>query len=100
MDWSSVGVQTISALTPIVVMVALWAVKLGWAKVPASLVVFAAPVLGMLANFGLNYLAGHQAADPAVAAALGALAVFLRELISTLATKGVTGPISTTKISF
>lgn len=29
MDWSNVGVEAIVALTPVVVMVLLWALKLG-----------------------------------------------------------------------
>lgn len=100
MDWKDVGVQAITAITPVATLVLLWAVKLLWEKIPASVVLFAAPVVGLLVNFGVSYLSGHQSADPVVAAALGALAVFLRELGSTLATKGVSGSVTPTKLGF
>lgn len=97
MDWKDVGVQAITAITPVATLVLLWLAKLGWEKIPASAVLFAAPVAGLAINFALNYLTGHPASDPVVAAGLGALAVFLRELGSTLATKGVSGSVSVTK---
>jgi hypothetical protein len=100
MDWSSVGVQAITAITPVATLVLLWAVKLAWEKIPASIVLFAAPVVGLLLNFGISYISGHPASDPVLAAALGALAVFLRELATTLGTKGMTGSVSVTKGMF
>ncbi len=100
MDWKDVGVQAITAITPVATLVLLWLVKIGWEKIPASVVIFAAPVVGIAINFGLNYITGHPSADPVIAAALGALAVFLRELGSTLASKGLGGPVTPTKISF
>lgn len=100
MDWKDIGVQAINALTPVLVLVLVWAAKLGWSKIPASVVLFAAPVIGIAVNFALNYISGHPAADPVVAAALGALAVFLREVGSTLVTKGVSGSVTPTKLSF
>lgn len=100
MDWKDVGVQAITAITPVATLVFLWLVKLGWSKIPASIVLFAAPVVGMLANFALNYVSGHPSGDPLIAALLGTAAVFLRELVSTLAAKGVSGSITPTKFTF
>lgn len=101
MDWSAVAVQAVTALTPVLVLVLLWGAKLVWSKVPASLVLIAAPILGMLINFGAGWLTGHQGDfSPLVAAILGALATFLRELGTTIQTKGMNGPVSVTKIMF
>ena len=100
MDWKDIGVQAINALTPVVVLVLVWALKLAWSKVPASIVLFAAPVLGVLVNFALQYIAGHPAADPVVAASLGLLATTLREWLTTFGSKGVSGSVTPTKLSF
>jgi len=92
-----VGTNAIVALTPVLSVVVLWVLKLAWSKVPASIVLFAAPVVGMLIEFGLSYVGGHPSANPLVAAALGALSVYLREFASTVASKGFTGPVTVTK---
>lgn len=99
-DFKAVGANAIAALTPVLGVVVLWGLKVAWSKVPASIVLFAAPVVGMLLNYGLSYLAGHPAGDPLAAAALGMLAVYLREFGSTLASKGLAGPITPTKFTF
>lgn len=100
MDWSNVGVEAITALTPVAVMVLLWGLKLLWSKVPASVVLFAAPILGIAVNFGLNYLSSHPPQNVFVAALAGLFATVLREWISTFTTKGVSGPVSVSKVSF
>lgn len=100
MDWNDVAVQFVVAVTPVLTMVALWGLKLAWSKIPASIVLFAAPVAGIVLNFALNYLLGHPPASPVVAALLGALAVVIREFISTLSTKGLSGSVSVTKGMF
>ena len=99
-DFKSLGAQAILALTPVLGVVILWGLKVAWSKIPASIVLFAAPVLGIVVNYGIAYLTGHVPADPVAAAALGALAVYLREFASTLATKGITGAITPTKLTF
>lgn len=99
-DLKAVGANAIAALTPVLGVVVLWALKVAWSKVPASIVLFAAPVVGILLNYGLSYLAGHAPGDPLAAAALGMLAVYLREFGSTLATKGFAGGVSITKAMF
>jgi hypothetical protein len=99
MDWTLVGVNAITALTSVVVMVGVWALKLAWDKIPASVVLFVTPVLGIAVNFGLSYLASHPPQSVLVAAAAGLFATVLREWWSTLATKGLSGPVSVTKLS-
>lgn len=97
MDWTSVGVDAITALTSVVVMVGVWALKLAWSKVPASVVLFATPVLGIVVNFGLSYLASHQPQSVIVAALAGLFATVIREWWSTLATKGLSGGVTPSK---
>lgn len=97
MDWEKVGVDAIVALTPVATFVLVWLLKLAWSKVPASIVLFAAPVVGVLVNFGLSYLVGHPPSSLLVAALLGIVATSLREWLSTFQEKGLAGPISQTK---
>jgi membrane-associated phospholipid phosphatase len=99
-DIKAVGVAAITGLTPVLSVLVLWALKVAWSKIPASIVLFAAPVVGMLINYATSYLTGHVPTDPLAAAALGALAVYLREFGSTLAAKGFAGAITPTKLSF
>lgn len=99
-DLKAVGANAIAALTPVLGVVVLWGLKVAWSKVPASIVLFAAPVVGMLLNYGLSYLSGHVPVDPLAAAALGMLSTYLREWGSTLASKGLSGPITPTKFTF
>ena len=100
MDWTSVAVDLILAVTPVLTMVLLWGLKVAWSKVPGSAVVFLAPVLGIVINFALNWYQGHPVANPVIAAAAGMLAIALREFISTLSTKGVSGSVTITKGMF
>jgi len=99
-DFRAVGVNAIAALTPVLGVVVLWGLKLAWSKIPASILVFAAPVLGIVVNYVVSYLAGHVPSDPLAAAALGALAVYLREFATTIQTKGLSGPITPTRFGF
>lgn len=97
MDWQAVGVDAITALTSVVVMVGVWALKLAWSKIPASAVLFATPVLGIAVNYGLSYLSAHPPQGVLVAALSGLFATVIREWWSTLATKGLSGPTTATK---
>lgn len=101
MDWTNVGVQLIVAVTPVATLVILWLLKMAWAKIPASFVLFLTPVVGIVVNFGLSWYSGHEGSfSPLVAAALGMLATVLREWITTLQTKGISGVTTPTKASF
>lgn len=96
-DFKKLAAEAITALVPIFTVAVLWVVKLAWSKIPAAVVVFAAPVVGILGNFLLSWVTGQQASDPVVAALLGAAGTYLREVLSTLATKGLGGGITVTK---
>ena len=97
MDWTQVAVDLVLAVTPVVTFVLLWALKNAWAKVPASVVLFLSPVLGIAVNFALNWYSGHPLSSPIGAAVAGLLAVVLREFISSLSTKGISGSVTVTK---
>jgi hypothetical protein len=99
MDWNVVGMDAITALTSVAVMVGVWALKLAWGKIPASFLLFATPILGIAINYGLGYLTAHPPANVLVAALAGLFATVIREWWSTLATKGLNGPASVTKAS-
>lgn len=99
-DVKKAGLDAITALTPIVGLFVLWALKLAWSKVPASIILIAGPMLGIALNYGLAYMTNHPAGDPVLAAFLGAVATWLREFGSTVVSKGMAGPVSTTKLSF
>lgn len=96
-DMSALAVAAIVALTPVLSVLVLWGLKIVWAKIPASWMFVASPVVGLLINFALNWIAGNAANfSPVVASILGALAVYLREFLSTLATKGLLSPVTKT----
>jgi hypothetical protein len=99
-DLKAVGVAAINALIAPLSVLVLWGLKLAWSKIPASVVLFAAPIVGMAINYATSYLTGHVPTDPLAAAGLGALAVYLREFGSTLAAKGFAGAITPTKFTF
>jgi hypothetical protein len=96
MNWEDIGLQAITALTPVLTFVIVWLLKMAWSKIPASIVLFAAPVVGILVNFALSYLAGHQPSSLLLAALLGVLATSLREWLTTFQSKGLTGAVSQT----
>lgn len=96
-DFKLMAAQAITALVPIFTVAVLWGAKLAWSKIPAAVVVFAAPVVGILGNFLLSWLTGQQTSDPVVAALLGMAGTYLREILSTIATKGFSGGITVTK---
>ena len=101
MDWNSVAVQAVTALTPVVTLVAVWLLKLAWSKLPAAWIFVVTPIFGTMANFALSWLAGHAGDYSAlVGAVLGLFAVVLREFITTLQAKGVSGAVTETKIMF
>lgn len=97
MDWNNVAVMAITALTPVLSFVAVWALKLAWAKVPASWLFAAAPIAGMALNFVMTKLAGPDVQfTPIIAALAGLGAIVIREFLSTIQAKGVMGAVSTT----
>lgn len=87
MDWQAWGVQAIQALVPVVTVVLVWGAKKGIPKLPRV----ALPVIAMALGFGvdafLSYIAGHTF-TPVVGALLGASAVWLREIVSTVREHG------------
>jgi hypothetical protein len=100
-DLAAVGVAAIAALTPVLSGLVLWYAKILWSKVPASIVLLAAPLMGVAVNYLLSWLSGHSGDfSPLAAAALGMLATWLREFISTVASKGLNGSVSVTKAMF
>lgn len=97
MDWMNVAVMAITALTPVLSFVAVWALKLAYSKIPAAWLFVAAPLAGTVVNYGLKWISGHtDSYNAVIAALLGLLAVVLREFITTVQTKGFLGPVSTT----
>lgn len=99
-DPKKAGADAILALTPIVGVFVIWALKLAWSKVPASALLVAGPVLGIGINYALTYLAGHPPADLVLGALAGAVATWIREFGNTLVTKGALGATTPTKLSF
>ena len=96
MDWTNVAVLAIAALTPVVSMVAIWALKLAWSRIPAAWIFIVAPLVGILGNYLLSWLGNQAPANAILGAVLGLLAVVLREFLSTLQAKGINGPVSRT----
>ena len=99
-DLKQVAVDSINALITPLTVVVLWALKTLWGKIPASLVLFLAPVVGMALNFALAKLASNPPADPVIAALLGAVGTYGREFLDTVINKGFAGSITTTKLNF
>lgn len=96
-DITQVGIAAITALTPVLSGLVLWVLKAAWSKIPASMVLIAAPIVGIAVNFATAYIASHPPTSLLLAAALGALSVYLREFASTIQTKGWVGEVSATK---
>jgi len=99
-DLKGAGAQAILALIPVTTLFVVWGFKSLLNKIPAAFVIFAVPVIGMALNYGIAYLIGHPPADPLMAAVFATLATYARELVTTLSTKGLAGPISVTKLNF
>lgn len=99
-DLKAVAVDAINALIAPLTLVVLWGLKTLWKKIPASLVLFLGPAVGVAINFGLSYLGNHPPADPVVAALLGAVSTWAREFLDTVISKGFTGPVTLTKLNF
>lgn len=97
-DPKAAGAQAILALTPILGLFVVWGIKLVFAKIPANLVLFVVPVVGIAINYGLSYLNGLSPADPLIAALVSMAATWLRELATT-APKGLSS-VTVTKGMF
>lgn len=97
MDWNNVAVMAITALTPVLSFVAVWALKLAWSKIPAAWVFVATPLAGVLFNYLLTYLAGPNVQFTPILGALAGLgAIVIREFLTTVQSKGLSGPVSST----
>ena len=99
-DLKGAGAQAILALIPVVTLFVVWGGKLLFSKIPAAAVIFAVPMIGIVLNYLIAWLAGHPPADPILAAVFAAVATYARELVTTVGTKGVSEPITVTKFSF
>lgn len=99
-DWTKMAVDSIAGLTSVLVFLVVWGFKAAWQKIPASVVLFATPVAGVVLNYALNYLAGHTLPNPVLAALAGVGAVALREILTTFVTKGISGTVTPTKLNF
>jgi len=99
-DLKGAGAQAILALIPVTTLFVVWGFKSLLNKIPAAFVIFAVPVIGMALNYAIAYLVGHPPADPLMAAVFATLATYAREAVSTVSTKGLSGPITVTKLNF
>jgi hypothetical protein len=97
MDWMNVAVLAIGALTSVLTMAAVWALKLAWSKIPASWLFVVTPVVGIVLNYALSYMGNVIPANPLIGALLGLAAVVIREFMTTLQAKGLFGPVSKTE---
>jgi len=87
-DLTDAGVLAINALIPIVVPFVVWGAKSLLPKIPKA----ALPMLAVVAGMGLDWFLGFVGAGswgPLAGAGLGALAVFLREVVHTLKNHGL-----------
>jgi uncharacterized membrane protein AbrB (regulator of aidB expression) len=98
MDWNNVAILAINALTPVVSFAGVWLLKLLWNKIPAAWMFVAAPLAGVLFNYAVSYLSGPNVNfTPIVAAIAGLGAIVLREFLTTIQTKGLSGSVSQSK---
>lgn len=93
-DVKAAGAELILAAGAIATAFIVWGAKLLINKIPANLVLFAVPVLGVGINYGIAWLVGHPPADPLLAALTATAATWLREIATTLP-KGM-APVSKT----
>ena len=86
MDYTMIVSALLAAATPFVLTVfvpmAIQFIKLKvWPKVPAYLLPIAAPILGLLFDYGLGLLGSAPVGNAYLAAILGALGVWLHEFV-------------------
>lgn len=88
MDFNALGVQAFLALVPVVTTLIVFGIH----KVIPSIPRVALPILAAVLPLGVallnNYIGGHQF-SPLVAAALGAAATWLREIVNTISEHGL-----------
>lgn len=94
-DVKAAAAEAILAVGAIATMFVVWGAKLLFSKIPANVVLFAVPVIGMLLNYALAWLVGHPPADPLLAALASTGATWLREVLTSLP-KGM-APVTPTK---
>lgn len=78
-------------LIPVIVPLLIVCIKSLWPSVPRGLIPYLCPALGLLADVILRSAGASPGAGPEVSAALGALGLYLRELVDQ-AKKGLFGP--------
>lgn len=83
-DPKAAAAEAILAVGSIATMFVIWGAKRLIAKLPANVILFAVPVIGIGINYLLTWLAGHPPADPVMAALTATAATWLRELTTTL----------------
>lgn len=88
-DWTDFGVSLISAVIPVITTLAIW---LGRefipVKVPRAAIPIVAVALATVLDLLTTYVSGGSF-NPLVGALLGGAAVWLRELVNTLAEHGL-----------
>ena len=86
MDFASLFKMIVATITPFVltavVPLVIAGLKKVWANVPGYLLPIAAPIFGMALDFALGaFLGMAPVGNPYVAALMGALGVWLREVV-------------------
>lgn len=87
-DWTNFGVSAIQVLVPVVTTLAIWAGRALLVKTPRVLIPIVAVALGTGLDMLLAAVAGGTF-NPIVGALLGAVSVWLRELVNTYAEHGL-----------
>ena len=88
-DWTNFGVSLIGAVIPVVTTLAIW---LGREFIPVKVPRVALPIIAVALATVLDLLTAYVSGgvfNPVVGALLGAAAVWLRELVSTIAEHGL-----------
>ncbi len=89
-DWRVLFADSITALSPVLIPVAIYYFRLWQPRVPRVLLPLLAVLLGVLVQW-VDALASASAADPLAGAVLGLSAVVLREVWNTAREHGLDG---------